>query len=450
MDKATLQTKVVSLRGQMNDLMQTATKEKRELTADEATKFDGLKTELETTKRNIDRLVALESETRSQPNNPNERVQPEIDAPSDPVNPLGVSEKDLARYSVRRAMLRMANRQAVDGLEKEISDEIAKRSGKAPQGFYLYGTAISAMESRAAAQQLERRDLTTSTGVGGINQTVLYQSFIDKLRHRTLIDKVGTRFMAGLVGKFYIPRQSGAGQAYWVGEEGAPTASNQTIDQVALSPKTLGAYTDVSRQFIEQTSLDSEAFVRDDLSKIMAIELDRSAFAGDGTGNSPTGILYNSGIIHMERVTPGGSALTWADAVGMETTLAAADADMGAMSYVTNPKVRGLLKTTLRSNVAGAKYIWDDDNEVNNYPAFASNNIPSNIGAGDTEGAGGLSTIIFGNFSDLIVAMWGGLDILVDPYTNSKTGAVRIVALQDIDVKVRHNESFVTIDDVLA
>ena len=385
MDKATLQAKVVSLRGQMNDLVATANKraaDQRNLTTEEETKFDGLKAELESAKRNIDRLVALEGENTLR-TNPNAQIDPEADQGH---NPLDVSEKDLSKYSLRRAPLRMINKQPVDGLEREISDEIAKRSGKSAQGFYLYGSAMSAIESRRATQRAERRDLTTSTGVGGINQTVLYQSFIDKLRHRTLVDKVGTRFMAGLVGKFYIPRQSGAGQAYWVGEEGAPTTSNQTIDQVALAPETLGAFTDVSRQFIEQTSLDAEAFVHDDLAKVLAIEIDRAAFAGAGTGNQPTGILHNGAISHFQRATPGGSILSWGDVVGLETDLAALDADMGSLSYVTNTKVRGLLKTTLRSNVAGAKYIWDDDNTINGYPAFAGNNIPSDIGAGDTEG----------------------------------------------------------------
>lgn len=446
MDKAQLQIKVTSLRAQMNDLVNAATKEKRDLTVEEATKFDGYKGELESTKRNIDRLLALEGENRTLNTNPNAQIDPAADQGT---NPLDVSQHDLSKYSFMRALRCLVRRQPVDGLEGEISAEIAKRSGKPAQGFYMYGSAGSFVEARAASQR-EKRDLTASTGVGGINQTVLFQSFIDKLRNRTLVDKVGTRFMAGLVGKFYIPRQSGTASSQWVGEEGAASQSNQTLDQVALAPNTLSCWTDVSRQFVEQTSLDAESFVRDDLAKVMAIEIDRAAFTGNGLSNQPTGILHNSGITHAFPAGGGGAALTWNDMVGMETTLATANADIGALAYVTNNKVRGALKTALRSSVAGAKYIWDDDNTINGYPAFSGNNIPSNLGAADSEGAGALSTIMFGDWEDLIIAMWGGLDIIVDPYTNSKSGGVRVVALQDIDIKVRHNESFLTIDEVLA
>ncbi len=450
MTKDSLQAKVVSLKAQRNDLINAAKKENRDLTADEGQKFDALGVELESTKRNIDRLVAVEGENRQGPraqlrdHNPNSEVDPEDDMGN---NPLGVPEKDLAKYSVMRAIRCLAiDKKPLDGIEGEVSREIAKRSGKNPHGFYLYGSTTSAIEGRTLR---ERRALDTSAGVGGINQTVLYQSFIEKLRHRTLIDKIGARYMAGLVGKFYLPRQSATGTAYWLGENGSPTTSSQAIDQVALTPNTLGAYTDLTRQFVEQTSLDAEAFVRDDLARVLAIEIDRAAFAGDGTSNAPTGLLHISGISHNVRSGPG-SALSWDDVVGMETAVAAADADMGNLSYVTNTKVRGLLKTTLRSNVAGAKYIWDDNNTINGYPAFAGNNIPSNNGPEGSEAHGSNSSIIFGDFSSLVVAMWGGLDIMVDPYTLSSSGGVRIVALQDIDIKVRHNQSFYTIDDVAA
>jgi hypothetical protein len=38
--------------------------------------------------------------------------------------------------------------------------------------------------------------------------------------------------------------------------------------------------------------------------------------------------------------------------------------------------------------------------------------------------------------------MYGGLDITVDPYALSTSGGVRIVALQNVDVAVRHAVSF--------
>jgi HK97 family phage major capsid protein len=50
--------------------------------------------------------------------------------------------------------------------------------------------------------------------------------------------------------------------------------------------------------------------------------------------------------------------------------------------------------------------------------------------------------MLFGNFSDLIIGQWGVLDVLVDPYTLGTSGGIRIRVIQDVDVAIRHAESF--------
>jgi hypothetical protein len=56
---------------------------------------------------------------------------------------------------------------------------------------------------------------------------------------------------------------------------------------------------------------------------------------------------------------------------------------------------------------------------------------------------------VFGNFADLVIGMWGSLDLMVDPYTGSTAGTVRVVALQDVDVQLRNVVSFATMVDAL-
>jgi HK97 family phage major capsid protein len=141
-----------------------------------------------------------------------------------------------------------------------------------------------------------------------------------------------------------------------------------------------------------------------------------------------------------------GGAATFAKLVELETAVAVANADLGTLSYVTNPKVRGALKTKDKDTDTG-QYVWGNDNTVNGYRAYASNLIPANL----TKGSGSnLAAAIFGNWSDLVVGMWGGLDILVDPYTGSSSGTVRVVALQNVDVKLRQTASFAKITDIVA
>jgi HK97 family phage major capsid protein len=258
-------------------------------------------------------------------------------------------------------------------------------------------------------------------------------------------DKLGATILTGLQGKIAIPQKTATSTAYWLADGGSPTGSNSTLGQVLFSPKTLGAYTDITRQFVEQTSLDAEEFTRDDLIRTLAVAIDTAAFVGTGANNQPTGIVNTSGVGNIAIGTNGGDP-TYQTYVSLETTVANVNADLGQMSYVTTPAQRGYLKTLARSSSAvGVGFVWQDDNTINGYPAFASNILPNN----GTKGTGtNLSTSVFGNFNDLVIAQWGGLDIIVDPYTGSSSGTVRIVALQDLDIELRHAASFAYCSDL--
>jgi HK97 family phage major capsid protein len=290
------------------------------------------------------------------------------------------------------------------------------------------------------------RALTTSTGTGGVG-VILESDYIELLRNAMVLNQLGSTIMAGMTGKFSIPRQSGGATAYWVGESGAPTASNQTLDQVAFVPKTVGAYTDISRQFINQTSIDAENFVKNDLTKVIAIAIDTAGLVGTGSSNQPTGITNTSGIISVSHGTNGG-AETWPLIVSYETDVLAANVSPTAkLSYVGNSKVSGALKQLDKTTGGFGQFVLGPDGKVNNYNFAVTNSLP----ATGTKGSGtGLSTMIYGNFADLVVAFWNGLDLMVDPYTGSSSGTVRIVALQDVDVEVRHPLSFAVATDIIA
>ena len=118
---------------------------------------------------------------------------------------------------------------------------------------------------------------------------------------------------------------------------------------------------------------------------------------------------------------------------------------MGSLAYLTNPKVRGLLKTTLKANgVPG--FIWEN-NELNGYPARVSNLVPSDLTKGTA--ASKCSAIMFGDWSQLWILQWGGLDLIVDPYTLADQGAYRVVLNAYHDIHVRRPEAFAAIKDAL-
>lgn len=145
-----------------------------------------------------------------------------------------------------------------------------------------------------------------------------------------------------------------------------------------------------------------------------------------------------------------GAAPTWANMVALETEVAVDNADVGRLAYMSNAKVRGKLKGTPRTATYGDIMIWEPTagaTPVNGYPFHVSNQVSSTLTKGSSSGV--CSAIFFGNWADLVYGLWGGLDILVDPYTGGTAGTVRVIALQDVDVAVRNPQSFAAMLDAL-
>lgn len=200
-----------------------------------------------------------------------------------------------------------------------------------------------------------------------------------------------------------------------------------------------------------QSTLGIESIVRADLAAIIGVEMDRVAIVGSGLSNEPVGILNTSGIGAVP-IGANGGAITWAHVLQLEELLANANADDGALAYMTNNKVRRALKgSTKVSADAGAGFIWSDEargpdgyGSLNGYKAAASNNVPSNL----IKGTGtNLSAMIFGNWADVLIGQWGGLDILVDKFTSGTSGGTRVIALLDMDIAIRRAASFAAIID---
>ena len=355
-----------------------------------------------------------------------------------PTADIGMTPKEIKRFSVMRAINALANpsdaaAQRAAGFERECSDAVSAKMGKASRGFYL-------------PNEIQKRDLVVGTATAGghtVATDLMAGDFIGLLRNAMVIDGLGARMMTGLVGNVAIPKLSGAATAYWVAENVAPTESQQTFAQVTMSPKTVGAYTDLSRKLLLQSSIDVESLVQQDLATVLGLAIQQAAINGSGSGNQPSGILTQ--VTASVAGGTDGAAPTWAHIVELESDVATLNADIGAMAYLVNAQTRGKLKAT--SKVSGQNgFVWDDGNTpLNGYRTGVTNAVPSNLVKG---GSGAVcSAIIFGNFADLVIGMWGTIDLMVDPYTGSNAGTVRVVALQDVDVAIRHVESFATMVD---
>ena len=357
-------------------------------------------------------------------------VLDKMNIPQEPVNmsaaEIGLSEKESRSFSFLRAINYLANpadraaREAA-AFEIEASDAAAAKLGRQSRGITV-------------PQDVLRRDLNVGAATAGGNLVATELdagSFIDLLRNASALDQAGATVLTGLTGNVAIPRQSGAATAYWVAESGSPTESQQTVDQVSLVPRTCAAFTDYSRKLMIQSSIDVENMVRSDLARVIALKIDYAGLYGTGASNEPLGLKNTTGIgtENFAAATP-----TFAEVVALESDVAGSNALLGTPVYLMNAAMRGGLKTKAKD--AGSGLFVMEGELVNGYRGVLSNQVAS----GD---------LWFGNFADLIIGYFSGLDLMVDPYTHSTSGTVRVVAMQDVDIAVRHPESFSRGNDTL-
>ena len=333
-------------------------------------------------------------------------------------NEVGLDQKEIKRFSFLRALNALANptdRQAQEAaaFEREVSDAASKKYEKPANGILVPNEVL-------------QRDLNVGTATAGGNLVpteLLAGSFIDILRKRMAVMATNPTMLTGLSGNVSIPRMTSTSTAYFVGESGAPTESQQAFDQVNMTPKTIGAFVDYSRRLLLQSSIDVETMIRDDIARVIATKLDNAAIYGSGSSNEPLGIKDTTGVGTSTITTFG----TFAEYIALETDVAAANADVANMFYLINASARGALKSTEKATNTG-QFVFENG-EINGYPAIVSNQLANN-------------DVLFGDFSQFVIGMWSGLDLTVDPYANATSGSVRIIALQDVDFAVKQPTAF--------
>lgn len=335
---------------------------------------------------------------------------------------IGMSQREVGQFSMLKLVRALAtNDWSQAGFERECSQAFEQKSGKTAKGAFIPPDVL-------IDPRYHRRDLATNVGNAGgylVAETLQAGSFIDLLRNTSVAMRMGARVLNGLVGDADIPKQTGGATAYWINEGGALTESQQTLGQIRLTPKTVGCFTDMTRRMMLQSSIDVENFIRSDFAAQIALAIDAAALNGSGVNGQPLGIIGTTGV--GTEALGAANAPTWADIVNMETAVSTDNALVGTLGYVSTATITGFMKQTERTSGNGI-YILDGAT-LNGYPYMMSNNVPAKY-------------ILFGNWADLIIATWSGLDVTVDTTTLGTSGGTRIIAFQDIDIAIRHAESF--------
>lgn len=345
---------------------------------------------------------------------------------------IGLTTKEAQAFSIRKAVQAMVTGDWADaGFEREASKAVAskiaslgvERSGSG-KGFFI-------------PLEVQKRDMLVATAANGGNMvatTLRPQDFIEMLRARMLIAEIGVRTLSGLVGNADITKHTGAATGYWLSSEStAITESQQTIGLLQLRPKNLGAYAEVTRQLLLQSTPDADSFIMGDLAKALARSVDAAVFAGSGASGQPTGIIGTAGVGAVS-----GTSLGLAGLIECQTDVAAANALHAGCRYVATPTVAGLLTQRARIASTDSVTLWKgniNDGTVEGYQAHTSNNLPA-------------ATAIFGDFSQAILAEWGVLEVDVNPFANFAAGITGIRAFYTCDVGVRVPGAFTVVGTI--
>lgn len=332
--------------------------------------------------------------------------------------------RELRNFSLNRMIAHHCGMAVDAGREIEMQAELAKRAGGPAKGFYV------------PTEIFEKRVLTTGTAGTVAPDTFRPDLFTNALTATAVITRLGATTLSGLTGDVVIPRETDSPNVGWVAENAALSTDDAAFDSLTLTPHHVGAISEMSRQMIQQASPDVEQLLRNMLSRNIALEIDRAAIAGSGTGAVPRGLLNDPDVA----------------SVPFDTDLFTTTADMIAAADLANVSDnRGFLATN-GIKATAMKLRTTDGLPIpfgatfHDEPVQFTNQAPNNLGAGTNEHG-----LAYGDWADFLIGVWSQLDVLVNPYAETaySKGNVLIRAMATVDFGVRRPASFVTASGVL-
>lgn len=419
----------------------------RAFNTDEQKQYDGLNKEIEDFNSRI--KILEDQEKRNLAN-----AKPGAPAISTSYNSQGgeKSERELMieKFSWKRAFEIGIGGEAMTGVEKELDQEErahVQRGGNST--FHPKSIMVPAEAFR------QKRDMSVTGGSsgseGGVNVQTDVQGIVDVFLPNMVIGKLPVTRFNNLVGNLKFPQAQTFPSANWQTENGATTEKSPTFTSLTLSPKRLTAKIQISNQLLIQSENNIRSYANRFLVAASAIEFEKACLKGGGS-NEPTGIIGGTGYTTLyagdavnNAANANGSRLVWADWVKLVSSTKAVNAPNG-QAYVTSPAMIGRAQITPRqsSGVEGNFIMNSYNGGTNGFPAMATTNLPDTFTKG---GSTVLSAVIFGDFSNLACASWGGMEIGVDPYVNMGEGLTNIYLNNYLDCGMLNPLAFSVIKD---
>lgn len=389
----------------------------RDLTEEEETEFDTLTESVRTLSKEMEKANKYDEARRTIAQNKFKTEKKSEETK--------VSEK----FSLFRAITQLSkgkDADDLDGAEGEMHQEAkreAREAGRTLEGFGL------------PAFQLRAQDAATAATAGNLISTDLSNQFIPALRPNIVLTGLGATAFNGLKGNVDIPGGNALATATWEGETDQAANTDPSTRLVELRPNRLAAITTLSKRLITQASLDAESWVRNELSNAIARAVD---YAGiNGNGGNIEGIMATTGVNEISFA----GAVNRADLVNLMTIIDVSNYRSNNMAFLTSPVVKGEL-LNLEVDSGSGMFVMNPNNDMLlGYKVVTTTHVPTNINSTKT-------AVIFGDFSQLAIANWGGVDIIVDPYVRAEYGQVRLIINSEWDVRVLQPKAFAFGNDI--
>ena len=386
-----------------NNLLETCKTEARNLNDDEQVSYDAKIENIDKLKKDIEMVERQE------------KLNAEIAAnvAATPVN----EPKEIRDYSFFKAIQGSLNGN-LDGVEREMHEEAMNEARSAGRSINGLGIPSFMLEARADISQ----------GTSAIAPTNV-NAYADAMREASVFDKVGANILTGLSANTTIP-VTGTSTVAWEGENDAAADGGANFGKVELTPTRLAAYVNISKQLLLQNGAGAELAIIRDLGRAVGQKMDAALFTTAGVTGAPDSVGELATSTFTEAAFADKVSI-FSDFVSAEQKLAEVGGLEGNLAYVASPKLMSQLKQSAQVAAVSAGF---QGNVINGYPSYFTNGCTSAAGSGD---------FYFGDFSKLYIGMFGGLDIMVDPYSAAKNGQTQLVLNQYMDWGVSDGAGFV-------
>ena len=394
-----------------NEMLELCKNETRDFTAEEQVSYDGKMSKIDELKKSIEMIERQE------------KLNAEI--ASKVVAPVSNEPKEVRNFSFFKAVNDFTNGK-LDGVEREMHEEAVNEARSAGRSINGLGIPSFMLESRANVTQ----------GTSAIAPTNVL-GFADAMREASVFDKVGANILTGLSANTTIP-VAGASSVEWEGEVDAAADGGANFGKVELTPTRLASYVNISKQLLLQNGAAAEQAIIRDLGRATAQKMDAAIFSTAGVSGAPDSLGELATSTFTESAFSNLASIML-DFVSAEQTLAEAGGLEGNLAYVASPNLMAQLKQSAQVAAVNAGM---QGALVNGYPTYFTN--------GCTKVAGTSGDFFFGDFSKLYMGMFGGLDIMVDPYSVAVNGQTRLVLNQYMDWGVSDGAGFVKATSLVA